>query len=972
MAISDTTGSDVFSLGLSSELWNSKYYRGTIKKMYRVTIGIVALGMTLSAFAVAKEPTFNQDIHPLLSSKCFDCHGPSKSGRKGRLRLDQPDGPEGALTQRDGYDIIKPGDPENSELWKRIVTTDADDIMPPPDAHKKPFTEEEKELIRQWILDGGTYQAFWSFIPPVKSELYDGSEKDWANNYIDAHVLEALEKEGLKPSPEADKRTLIRRVTFDLTGLPPTLEEIEAFLNDDGPDAYARLVEDLLARESYGEHMTRYWADLVRLGDTNGMHKDFPRDFTTYRDWIIRSFNDNKPYDDFITYQLAGDLYEDPTKEQLVASGFNRLHLIIDRGTALPEESLHKNVLDRVTAFGTVFMGMSVHCAQCHDHKADPLSQQEYYQLYAFFNNFAGEAETSNRPARGLQPPFISLTNAEQDERLAKLQEDITELSEKQNRFKQEQLASGTWPAELEETPVPWIWDASNTESTKVEFRGSLELDAVPETAYVRFVAKSNVKVRVNDVPLGRSYGVDDAILADVSSVLKAGSNSITAEAGGEAGFAFILNYVEGGEEKTFTSNTEWEAKGNKGETWTLASTVLDPNHEIAWTTSALSEDLAEIKRKINRIENKKKNIMDDAPGAMVMQEREPVRQANFLIRGAYDAPGDPVERNTPAFLPPMPVQEAMYSRMDLAEWLLDPEHPLTARVAVNRFWQQFFGIGIVETPDDFGAQGGRPSHPALLDDLAVHFMESGWDVKELVRTIVLSNTYRQVSDAAPEMFRDDPNNRLLARGPRYRMDAEMIRDQILAVSGQLNTTMYGPSVKPPQPPGLWEMVSMAEPKTYIADTDDNIYRRSLYTYWRRGMPPPQMTILNAPSREFCVALRERTNTPLQALLLMNEPEYLRAAFKGALRVLDEGTDTATALGRIYEKITSHEPSPERLAFMEETLEAFRGIYAEDEELTRALTAENAEWTREERVNVAAWTMLTHSLLNLELAKVKR
>ena len=780
--------------------------------------------MTLVASA-AEDQTFSREIHPILSSKCFDCHGPSKEGRKGDLRLDVPDGEFGALTARTDYRIVNPGKPEDSELWKRITSSDSDEVMPPSDSHKDPLTKKELAQIKQWIIDGGEYQQFWSFLPPQKSTLPIVKEQAWVKNSIDSHVLAKLEAQGLTPSNEADKRSLIRRVTFDLTGLPPTLAEIEAFINDKSPDAYTNLVDSLIQKPSYGEHMTRYWADLVRLSDTNGMHKDFPRDFTTYRDWLIRSFNENMPYDTFIKYQLAGDLFEEPSRDQLVASGFNRLHLIIDKGTALPEESLHKNILDRVAAFGTTFLGLTVHCAQCHDHKSDPITQKDFYQIYAFFNNFSGNPETMNTPKRGLQPPFINLTTPDQALKLAEYKADLQKLTQKKE--------------------------------------------------------------------------------------------------------------------------------------------VIKDNTDQASRIEKLDKDITKIQRR-------QESLINTIPGAMIMEERTPIRPATILIRGAYDAPGDPVERNTPSFLPPMDEKEGLYSRMDLAQWLVDPEHPLTARVAVNRIWQQFFGVGLVKTPEDFGAQGERPSHPELLDELAVEFIESGWNIKQLVRKIVLSQTYKQGSDAPQADFISDPENRLLARGSRFRMDAEMIRDQILSVSGLLNDTMYGRSVKPPQPPGLWEMVSMAAPKTYVADTDDNIYRRSLYTYWRRGMPPPQMTIMNAPSREFCVAKRERTNTPLQALLLMNEQEYLKAAKACAQLTLNETKDVREGLSLTYEKITSHVPDTERLNLMEKTLNEFMEIYSNDQALAESITADLDDATPKERVELAAWTMMAHSLLNLELAKVKR
>ncbi len=744
------------------------------------TFHFVLLGVILTDNSNADRINFNRDIRPILSDRCFHCHGPAEKNREANLRLDRPDGEDGALRTYDRSTAIKPGDLKVSQLWYRITTDDEDERMPPADAGKKPLSVEEQQLFKQWILQGAEYDEFWAFVAPKRTTPPDVKNGAWRTGMIDPFVMARLESQGLQPKPEADRRTLIRRVTFDLTGLPPSLDEIDEFLKDDLPDAYAKLVDRLLANSAYGEHMARYWADLVRLADTNGMHKDFYRNFSTYRSWLIRAFNDNLRFDDFIKYQVAGDLYADPSEDQLVASGFNRLHLIIDRGTALPEESLHKNVLDRVQAFGTAFLGLTVQCAQCHEHKYDPISQKEFYQLYAFFNNFDGEPETGGARKGGIQQPSITLSQSAE----------------------------------------------------------------APEAA-------------------GRA--------------------------------------------------------------------------------------------------------------AMVMRERPTPRPTYILIRGSYEHPGEEVQRNTPAFLPPLKEKDGVYTRMDLAEWLVDPRHPLTARVAVNHFWQQLFGVGLVKTSEDFGHQGEWPSHPELLDELAVSFVVSGWDVKKLVRAIVMSKTYRQRSDATPEEYASDPENRLLARGSRYRMDAEMIRDQILFLSGKLNREMYGESVKPPQPPGLWEAVSMAAPFTYVADQGDAIYRRSFYTYWRRAMPPPQMTILNAPSREFCTPRRERTNTPLQALLLMNEQEYFKAAKACAALTLEEvENDPVRGLNRLYEKVTSHRPDPQRLQLMQETLNEFRDLYSSDKLLTEALTPELADSSFDQRVELAAWTMMTHSLLNLELAKVIR
>jgi hypothetical protein len=785
---------------------------------------------------------FNRDIRPILSNKCFACHGPNGKDIEADLRLDTPDGQYGALTPRGDYSIIKPGSLEDSELWYRISTDDIDERMPTEASHKTPLTPDQLALFKQWIIEGGGYQDFWAFVPPLRSRTVDINDESWRQNPIDHIVAARLEKQGLQPKDRADRRTLIRRVTFDLTGLPPTVVQIHEFLNDKGPDAYPRLVDRLLEQKSYGEHMARYWADLVRLSDSNGMHKDFHREFFAYRDWLIRSFNDNMPFGDFIKYQLAGDLYEDPSRDQLVASGFNRLHLIIDRGTALPEESLHKNVVDRVRAFGTTFLGLTVQCAQCHDHKYDPITQKDYYQLYAFFNNFGGNAETVNRPSRGLQPPFINLTTPAHDKQIEQNEAEIQAVEGQLRKHKEE------WAKQVEEAE-----DSEKTQTPKV---------------------------------------------------------------------------------------AEYEAD------------------------SALTKHLSALK-------NKHKSYMATIPGAMHMSERSDVRVATMLIGGAYNAPDAQVERNTPGFLLPLKKNADLASRMDLAEWLVDPNHPLTARVAVNRIWQQLFGVGIVKTSEDLGAQGEWPSHPQLLDELAVQFVASEWDVKSLIRQIVLSRTYQQGSDAKTEEFINDPENRLLARGSRYRMDAELIRDQILLVSGLLNTQMYGKSVKPPQPPGLWKMVSMIG-EVYRADPGDQIYRRSLYTYWKRGIPPPQMTIMNAPFRDACVTRRERTNTPLQALLMMNEQEYFKAAKACAKLTLKATDDTGQGLILTYEKITSHQPDAKRLKLLEETLQSFIDLYQNDKLLTEQLTPELQESDFNDRVNVAAWTMLTHSLLNLELCKVRR
>jgi len=789
--------------------------------------------------------SYSRHVRPILSNNCFACHGPDEEDRQADVRLDVP------------------GEADLEAMFERITSNDPEVMMPPPDSHKK-LSAGQIETLKQWIAEDAPYEEHWAFVTPQNQDMplpeaiSLPENGEWSNQPIDRFVLARLQQADLLPSPQASKRSLIRRVTFDLTGLPPTLEEIQAFLDDSSDRAYENLVERLLASPQYGEHMARYWLDLVRFADTNGLHHDHYREMTPYRDWVIRSFNENLAFDQFITYQLAGDLFDEPSIDQQIASGFNRLHLIIDRGTALPEESFMRNVVDRVTSVGTAFLGLTVQCAVCHDHKYDPITQQDFYQLYAFFNNFDGGPETGGRKGldfnRGLQPPYLNLPSPSQKEELKLLDGEIAEL-----------------------------------------------------------------------------------------------------EAQIKAAEAFLAKQPEDSSEEKKTAVDEG---------------AVDKN-----TPDNKQEELsAELEQK----QTARAALLTAIPVTLVMKERVEPRPAHIHIRGAYDQLGERVERNTPSFLPPMKEKSGIKTRMDFAKWLVEPSHPLTARVAVNRFWQQLFGVGLVKTSEDFGAQGEWPSHPKLLDHLTRRFIESGWEVKSLVRSIVLSQTYQQSSQAAPEEYVSDPKNRLLARGSRYRLDAEMIRDQILSVCGQLNPAMYGKSVKPPQPDGLWKIVAMPSsyPRIYEADKGDQIYRRSVYTFWKRGLPPPQMTIFDAPSRESCIARRERTNTPLQALLLMNEEQYFDAAMQFATSLL--GTSNLNEEQRIrqaYETITSQVPTDATLSQLKDALLEFHNVYTADPTSAQAMIthSKNAEIQAitdpEQQADVAAWTMLVHSLLNLDATR---
>jgi hypothetical protein len=790
--------------------------------------------LALSPGVFAREVSFNRDIRPILSDRCFACHGPDAGERKAKLRLDREDGPQGAYRVHDGSTAIKPGSIAQSALWERITTADVDDLMPPRKAHKKSLSKAEQELIKQWIEGGARYEAFWSFVPARMPAIPQVKNQDWSRLPIDLHVLKRMEFEGISPSKEADKRTTIRRVSFDLTGLPPSRKEVRAFVANDDPRAYEQLVDRLLASNGYGEHMARYWLDLVRFSDTNGMHKDFYRNHSAYRDWVIRAFNENLGYDDFVRYQLAGDLFPEASNDQLVASGFNRLHLIIDRGTALPEESFFKNVVDRVTAVGTAFMGMTVHCSSCHDHKYDPLTQKDFYSLFAFFNNIDAAAETAGAPKNGLQPPFVSLGTIEQKDRIKEL----------------------------------------------------------------------------------------DGQLARIEPEVQEAKKSATNEA--------------------------------------------DPEKK-----KGLMQEAREVVAKQQELKRERDLIGREIPRAMVMKERQAIRPSHIMKRGRYDDPGEEVERNTPGFLAALKKSGEVASRLDLAEWFVDRENPLTARVAVNRFWQQFFGVGLVKTSENLGAQGEVPSHPELLDYLTASFIDSGWDIKALAKQIVLSKTYLQAAGTGPEQFKKDPENRLLARGSRFRMDAEMIRDQILVTSGLLVNTMYGRSVKPPQPDGLWKAVTMIGER-FKPDTGEAVYRRSLYTYWKRGMPPPQMTILNAPIRDACTARRERTNTPSQALLLLNESEYLKAARQLAIQAL--GPQDASAIQRlafVYETVTSKLPDAGEQEVLAALIENLHEKYLATPSLADDICSGIALPDAGKKAQLAAWTVLVNTLYNLDITKTR-
>jgi uncharacterized protein DUF1553/uncharacterized protein DUF1549/cytochrome c/concanavalin A-like lectin/glucanase superfamily protein len=962
---------------------------------------------------------FQRQVRPILSDNCFLCHGPDKGTRMADVRLDIK---EGAFASRKDGTIVVPGKPDESLMIKRVFSDNPAYRMPPEMAHKT-LTTEQKNILRRWIAEGAPWKDHWAFIAPIRSPLPPVQDAKWIRNPIDQFILAKLEANGLKPAPEANKRTLIRRVTLDLTGLPPTPEEVDAFLKDDSPDAYEKVVDRLLASPHYGEQEAHFWLDAARYADTQGLHIDNYREMWPYRDWVIKAFNSNMPFDQFTIKQLAGDLLPNATLDDKIASGFQRCNVTTNEGGSIPAEVAAMYAKDRADTTGTVWLGLTVGCATCHDHKFDPIAQKEYYSLTSFFRNTTQYPLDGNVPDT---PPVVTVpSDADraqweqlQTERktlkasIAKAQDEanpdfeswlrsparkqlVSALASSQLlQIKTDQTARtpqvkrrgpataitlpagvtlGDGPPGLgkalhfekdaairlanvpqinSEKPftiatwiqIPkantsyaiasewnsiegdkettedkekkaWGWSVSiNTNNTEpsmpfiqLRARGGKYISAQPAPDYglkpgtwyhVIFTydgSRSNKGFRIyingGAVP---SYGTGDDIpplkvpVRPMTPLYIGKRDKQTLEGGALSGFRILSRRVDEQDARLlyFADSFEGSAKKDVPD---LSET--DRQALLAYYTTEVSSNTKGSVAELHKIDAERYAIIERSPVTFVQEERkdsQPV--AHVLFRGQYDQMRDEVHPNVPSVLPPM-TQSMPRNRLGLAEWLVDGSNPLMARVTVNRFWQQLFGTGIVKTAEDFGSQGEPPSHPDLLDWLAVDFRESGWDVKKLNRMLVTSATYRQSPVATPEKIEHDLDNRLLSRGPRYRMDAEMLRDTALAASGLLVPTIGGPSVKPYQPPNIWEAVAMDVSNTrfYKADTGDKLYRRSLYTFWKRSAPPASMDIFNAPSREVCIVRRERTDTPLQALATMNDPQFVEAA-----RVLAQNAITAS------------------------------------------------------------------------------
>ncbi len=1017
----------------------------------------IALLLLPAAATAAGKLDFNRDIRPILSDNCFACHGFDAKTRKAGLRLDTP---EGAFAENDGVFPIKPGDPAASTLLQRILSTDPDDVMPPPDTHKK-ITPAQAALLKRWIAEGAPYQKHWSFETPVKPAIpVVRNSKSTVRNGVDAFIQSRLAQEGLTPAPEASKETLIRRVTLDLTGLPPTPDEIDAFLADSRPDAYENLVTRLLKSQRYGEHMGRYWLDAARYADTHGLHLDNERSMWPYRDWVVRAFNDNLPYDQFTIWQLAGDLLPGSTIDQKVASGFNRCNVTTSEGGSINEEFVFRYAVDRAETTVAVWMGLTAGCAVCHDHKFDPISQKEFYQLYAFFNSAADPAMDGNIL---LTPPILRLSSPEQASKLAAFDQQIAaaevKLREAIQAIAYTDPATVQPPPPVQSSEVVWFDDAfpaganvsaagdptcfvSHEQGPVFSGKAALKRSAqgVAQDYFSKggqFTIPPNGKISVQvfldeasppaavmlqfhtkgwnhravwgeegAIPFGKVRTPERVRMGNLPAAGQWQKLEVAADRLGlkpgmiVTGYAFtqfggtvywdrlaMSSRVDPAKDPQWSWQVWKKAnqgkrvnelpldlrdlvRGKKPEHWTAE----EAGKVQAWWFENEYQGAREIVEGVRAgklaLEAEKKVLEDAIPATFVMADLPEPRESFIMDRGQYDKPTEKVTRGTPAIFPPLPAP-VNPTRLDLARWLVSPEHPLTSRVAVNRFWQQFFGTGLVKTANDFGSQGEPPSHPELLDWLAVTFREGGWDVKQFVKLLVTSHSYRQSSKFDNQQsHQTDPENRLLARGPRFRLDAEVVRDQALFVSGLLSPTIGGKGVKPYQPENIWEPVAFggSNTKNYIQDHGESLYRRSLYTFWKRTAPPPNMTAFDAPNRESYCLTRERSNTPLQALTLMNDVQFFEAARAFAQRVLLAHAGTDERLTTLFRSATGRFPDARETAVLHAALAKHLAAYraAPDQAQAALSFGESKPDPSLVPAELAAWTMLANLVLNLD------
>ncbi len=1025
---------------------------------------------------------FNLHVKPILSDRCFACHGPDKNNQEADLRLDTEAGLFAALQEGEGH-VIVPGNLRQSAVYQRITAADPETQMPPPESNLS-LTPREIAILTRWIEQGAAWKPHWAFITPEQPEVPNVNQPDWVRNPIDRFVLSGLENKGLAPSPEADKETLIRRVSFDLTGLPPTLEEVDAFLADDSPDAYERVVDRLLASPAYGERMATHWMDVARFADSYGYLDDKHRPMWPWRDWVIESYNENLPYDDFITWQLAGDLLPNPTKEQVLATAFNRNHKQNSEAGIIYEEYRVEYVADRTNTLGKAFLGLTVECARCHDHKYDPISQKEYFQLFAFFNN----TFEIGSPSYGIDQtpgPALLLTDSATDTQIAALKRAIAQHEQQVATHHQKATPAitearvkadiaqhlrrslvahypfdkvtgdrsvnkldATKPATLNDPlPVDGVQggaieiDANNAVTLGKDvglfersdpFSVSLwikpaktyeEATVFQHSYHKRYGFTGYTLLLLDNKPsfqLAHSYP-HNAIQVVTTDALPVGEWAhVTLTYDGSSRAAGTQIFVNGKrantevvydnlyksiipQEDEHTYAFEGFFMGMRANHTTFPGGGIDelkifdrnltalevqqvygrPNATQPATAEQLQEyyrahydpQQREQRQKLRHLRTQENELLSAAPEIMVMGDQPEPRASFVLERGVYDAHGEPVVPGTPEQVLPFP-DTLPQNRLGLARWLTHPENPLTARVAVNRFWQMHFGQGLVPSSDDFGNQGDLPTHPVLLDWLARQFIASGWDKKAMHKLIVTSATYRQSSVIAPEMLEKDPDNQWLARGPRHRLPAEMIRDNALAISGLLAQKVGGESVYPYQPEGLWDELSNKPWRyQYTQAQDEGLHRRSLYTIWKRTAPPPSMLIFDAADRDVCTVRRRTTSTPLQALVLLNDPQYLEACRALAERMMQEGgPHPAEQLTFGFRALTGRYPDPQEMQIITRMHQEEVARFAEAPESAVAYlsTGEYEPNQALDAVQLASLATVANAIMNTDEAYTKR
>ena len=1045
-----------------------------IKNMRLVFLALLAVCFPSVAIADSKID-YNRDIRPILSENCFPCHGFDEKARKAELRLDIMDS---AYADRTGSAAIMPGSLEKSEAWTRITSHDKDQVMPPPQSHFQ-LTDVQKQRLKAWIEQGAPYAGHWAFISPKKTNLAAGS----SGSPIDAFVQARWTDLGLSLSPEADRATLIRRVALDLNGLPPTSEEVDAFVHSKSENAYSELVDRVLQSSHFGERLAIEWLDSARYADTNGFSIDGGRHLWLWRDWVIQSFNDNLPYDRFLVEQLAGDLLPNRTEAQLIATGFQRNNMVTHEGGTIADENLTNYNADRVKTFGESMLGLTLGCAQCHDHKYDPITQREYFQIFAFYNSLSDKGHDGDggvNPGPRIQARTILRTGEESalEHKIAALQTELAtvhsqvlnawEAREMEKRARRGKgfaaypvktvkvstpnrgagfevegenlvrlkepggmgafdistvlpkldqpitglrvimhpvadLPGGGWGKGLPdgEKPKPKkqvaapenIADTATEKSTKGTFMLTAlaaTADKVPGDQINLFKMLKIASVTANSWTLGREPIGCLNPLSDSGwspELATDGPVHLTAtfsEPLSSSSTPYLTVQLNFGNGKNFIPELiELQVISGMDDGTDLPNGILDiltqPKSDrtaeqanLLWSycaqhTSELAASRIELANLQDRLA-----VLTKPFATMVMDVAAKPRETFILNRGDYSQPRDRVQPGTPAVLPAFPA-EASPDRLGLATWLTTKDHPLTSRVAVNRFWKMLFGVGIVNSLADFGSQGDWPSHPELLDWLAVDFVENGWDTKALLKQIVMSKTYCQTSVASPELMDRDPNNRLLARGPRFRLPAELIRDSALKISGLLVPRIGGPSVNPYMPGDLWREVSHygsspATSQTFVQDHGEKLYRRSLYTYWKRTAPPPNMMAFDAPNREVCTVARSNTTTPLQALVSLNDTQYVEASRAFAQRILlSSSKSDDERLNWAFEESTSRTPNAQEASVLLKAINRERARYAAHRNLAKAYVSvgESPVDPTLDIVELAAWSQFAAILLNL-------